>query len=186
MNVDKAINERKSVRKFKISKKPNWRKIIQAIDAANKAPLAGNIQTMKYILVDEPEKIQQLADAAQQPFISQSSYIVVLVTDDTQLKRSYDSRGERYARQQAGAAIENFLLKITDLGLSTCWIGEFVDHMVKRILDIPDNLFVEAFFPIGYEFGKTTQKIKPRLDSILYFNRWKEKYMGGKTKPEGL
>ncbi|MBU0958060.1 MAG: nitroreductase family protein [Nanoarchaeota archaeon] len=186
MNLDKTIDTRKSIRKFKTTKKPNWKKIVEAIDAAIKAPLAGNIPNLKFILVDDPEKIQLLAEAAQQDFISQCHYVVVAVSDDSQLVRAYDERGTRYARQQSGAAIENFLLKITEQGLATCWIGDFVDHQVKDILTIPDDLFIEAFFPIGYEFGNSKQRLKPRLDTRMYFNTWKEKYMVPTKKVEAI
>ena len=56
MELDKAIKSRTSVRKFN-SKKPNWRNIIECIDAARYAPMAGGNYTLKFILVDEPEKI---------------------------------------------------------------------------------------------------------------------------------
>lgn len=176
MNLDEAIKKRHSVRKF-LTKKVNWRKIIEAIDAARLAPLAGNIPTLKFILVDDPEKIASLAEAAQQDFIAQTDYVVVVCSNTEQLKRMYGERGEKYARQQAGAAIENFLLKITELGLATCWIGAFYDEEVKKILKIPENIDVEAFFPIGYEFGKEKQKPKPELSASLFFNEWGNKYM---------
>ncbi|MCK4721500.1 nitroreductase family protein, partial [bacterium] len=53
------------------------------------------------------------------------SYIIVVCSDITQLKRSYGSRAEMYGRQQAGAVIENILLKVTDLKLASCWVGAF-------------------------------------------------------------
>lgn len=183
MDLDKAIKERHSARRFK-SKKPDWRKIIEAIEAANKAPLAGNIPTLRFILVSDKEKIAELAEAATQDFVALAHYVVVVCSDKTQCIRSYDERGEIYSRQQAGAAIENFLLKITDLGLSTCWTGAFSDSAVKRILQIPDSVDVEALFPIGYEMEKTKQRTKPSLDNVLFFDVWKNKYMKEIRKPE--
>jgi nitroreductase len=182
MNLDKAIKERHCVRKFK-SKKPDWRKILKAIDSATKAPLAGNISTVKFILVTEKDKINELAKAATQDFIAATHYVVVACSDPTQCERSYGKRAERYCRQQAGATIENFLLKITDMKLAACWVGAFSDVTVKRILKIPDNCEVEAILPIGYEMGKITQRKKPDLDDVLFFNKWKNKFMTKKRKP---
>lgn len=187
MDLDKAINLRHSTRRFKTTKKANWRDVIKAIDAANKAPLAGNILSTRFILVTESEKIAGLADAAQQDFIAEASYIVVICTDRTQIKRNYEERGDKYACQQAGAAIENFLLKITDLGLASCWIGAFADDIVKKILQIPDNVEVEAILPIGYEkLPKTNQKTKPGIDNVLYFDKYKNKYMVPLRKVEAI
>lgn len=186
MDLDKTIKERHSVRRY-TSKTPDWRKIMEALDMARLAPLAGNIPTIKFLLVTEDDKISQLADACQQDFVGTAKYILVVCTDYSQSVRSYDERAYRYATQQAGAAIENFLLKLVDLGLSTCWVGAFSDEQVKRILQIPEAVLVEALFPIGYEMPpKTKQRSKPSLDNILYFNTWKNKYMKAIKKPEAV
>jgi len=186
MDLDKAIKERHSVRRY-TSKAPDWRDIIKALDSARLAPLAGNIPTIKFILVTEQDKIQKLADACQQDFVGTAKYIIAVCTDSQQSVRSYDERAKMYARQQAGAAIENFLLKLTDLGLSTCWVGAFSDEQVKRILQVPEEDEVEALLPVGYEMPpKSKQRTKPALDSILYFNTWKNKYMKTIKRPEAL
>lgn len=183
MELNRAIQSRKSVRKFK-DKKPDWRDIIECIDAARYAPMAGNNFTLKFILVDDLQKIQKIADAAQQPFVSQAKYVIVICSDSTRPKNIYEKRGEVFVRQQAGAAIQNFLLKTQETGLSTCWVGYFVEEQIKRELKIPEGVQVEAIFPIGYEFDKQkTRRAKIDIDRILYFNEYKNKKM---KKPKKL
>lgn len=177
MDLNKIIKSRKSVKKFS-SKKPNWRDIIEAIDSARYAPMAGNNYTVKFILIDNPEKIQKLADCAQQDFIAKAHYVVVVCSNPSRPINAYDKEGEIYVRQQAGAAIQNFLLKLQESGLSTCWIGYFVENEVKNLLNIPDNVNVEAFFPIGYEHVRSRTKRAPiDLDRILYFDKYGQKKM---------
>jgi nitroreductase len=183
MDLDKAIKERHSVRKFK-TKKPDYAKIFEAIEAANRAPLAGNIPTIKFLLVSDKEKIQQLAEAVAQDFVATVHYIVVICSDSTNCTRTYEEKGEMYSTQQAGATIENFLLKITDLKLGTCWVGAFSEKIVKRILQIPNHIKVEGIFPIGYEMGATKQRNKPPIESIIYFDFWNNQYMKPMAKPE--
>lgn len=186
MDLDKALKERHSARSF-FDKKPDWRDIIKAIDAANLAPLAGNIPALRFILVDDTDKINQLAEASQQDFVAEAYYVVAIVSDPNLVEKSYGERAEKYLPQQAGAAIENFLLKITELGLSSCWVGAFVDEQVKRILQIPDSAEVEAILPVGYEkVPKSKQRKKSNLDPILFFNIWKNKYMKPLKKPESV
>lgn len=177
MELDKAIHSRRSVRKFK-TKKPDWRDIIECIDAARYSPMAGGMYSLKFILIDDESTIQKLAEAAQQHFISRAQYVVVVCSNPSRTINSFEERGKVYCRQQAGAAIENFLLKIKEKGLATCWVGAFVERLVKKALDIPEKIDVEAMFPIGYEFEKPkTRKIKIDLDNILYFNRYGNKKM---------
>lgn len=185
MDVEKAIKERHCVRNFKKTKKPNYRDVISAIESASRAPLAGNIYSVKYVLVQDKEKIKALAIAAQQDFLEEVDFIIVVCSDKKDLEKNYYERGKMYARQAAGAAIENLFLALTDLGLSTCWVGAFSDETVKRILRIPDNIDVEALLPVGYEFGKGKQETKPNLDFVLFFDEWKNKFMKPRRTPEG-
>ena len=184
MELDKAIKERRTIRKFS-EKKPDWRDIVECIDSCRYAPMAGNDFTLKFIIVDEDEKIQELSEAAQQPFLAHAKYVVVVCSVISKTKNSYGERGEIYLRQQAGAAVENFLLKIHEKGLVSCWVGHFVEKIVKRILKIPENANVEVMLPVGYASklkGETPRKRdKIDLDRILYFNEWKNK----KMKPLG-
>ena len=176
MQLDDAINSRRSIRDY-TSKTPDWRTIIECIDAMRFAPMAGNDFSLKFILVSDLDKIKKLAEASQQDFVADAKFVVVVCTQKKTTVNAYGKRGELYARQQAGSAIQNFLLKITEAGLATCWIGHFVENIVKRTLGIPPDIDVEAFFPIGYEKGKPHRKRKPSIDNILYFDVYKNKKM---------
>ncbi len=184
MNLDRAIKERHSVRKFN-DKKPNWRQIIECIDSARYAPMAGNNYTPKFIIVSDEEKIKKISEASQQPFIAQVKYVVVVCSNTSRSANAYGKRGKIFCRQQAGAAIENFLLKIEEVGLSTCWIGYFIDEQIKRELNIPNDIDIEAIFPIGYEYKKEKKRLKIDLDRILYFNSYKNKKMKKPKTVEG-
>jgi len=186
MDFDKAIEKRHSVRNFREDKKPSYRDVIKAIDAAAQAPLAGNLPSLKFILVSDQNKIDELSQAAAQSFIAKAKYVVVVCSDKKFLEKYYLDRADRYSKHQAGAAIENFLLKITELGLSSCWIGAFSDETVKRILKIPDEIEVEAMFPIGYEQETPSDEKKSKLnvDSLIFFDEYKMKFMKPKYKPE--
>jgi len=187
MDLDKAIKSRKSVRHF-ADKKPNWRDIIECIDAAIFAPMAGNLFPLKFILVSDKEKIQKIANAAQQPFVGEAQYIVVVCSDSKIILNAYEQRAEKFCRQEAGAAIENFLLKLEEKGLKTCWVGYFVDYLIKEALRIPEEIDVEAIFPIGYESKKPgtarATRRKKELDDVLYFDEYKNKRMKKKESME--
>ena len=186
MDLNKAIKNRHSVKKFK-EKKPDWRDIIECIDAARYAPMAGSNYSLKFILVSDKSTIEKLADASSQPFVGKAHYVVVVCSNPSRTTNAYGERGKIYARQQAGAAIQNFLLRVEETGLATSWVGHFVDSQVKRILDIPDmnDFTVEALFPIGKETKAVTEsgeRLKPDLENILYFDTWGNKYMEPKTR----
>jgi len=182
MQLKDAIEKRKSVKRFD-RKKPDWRKIIRAIDSVRFAPSAGNQFVMRFILVSDEKKIAKLTEASQQEFVGEAQYVVVAVSDDSTLIRDYGENGIRYTAQQAGAAIENFLLALTEQKLVTTWVGHFYEEQIKRTLSIPDNLHVEAIFPIGIETKIETKKQrKMKLDQILYYDKWNNNKMVPRIK----
>ena len=177
MDLDKAIQSRRSVRKFS-KKKPNWRTIIECIDSARFAPMAGNNYTLKFIIVEDEEKIRKIAESCAQDFVGQAKYLVVVCSNPSRPINAYAEKGNVFCRQQAGAAIQNFLLKITESGLSTCWVGYFAEEQIKGILKVPKEVDIEAILPIGYELEKPkTRRAKIDLNRILYFDEYKNSKM---------
>lgn len=177
MRVEDAIKLRHSIRKYSSMNVP-FDKVSEIVDAARFAPTAGNIPTVRLIVVSDREKIKELAQAAVQDFIAAAPYVIVVCSDNTQMSRLYGERGTAmYSRQQAGAAIQNMLLKVTELGLASCWIGAFDDNSVKRILTIPENFEVEAILPIAKKhiFFREARRKKVNLKDILSFNRYGNK-----------
>jgi len=93
--LDKIIQSRRSIRKFK-SSKPDWRDIIECIDTMRYAPMAGNNFSLKFILIDDTKKINEIAEASQQDFVGEAKYILVVCTTPTRTKLSFEERGENY------------------------------------------------------------------------------------------
>ncbi len=182
MDLDKAIQGRKSVTKFS-AKKPDWRDIVESIDAARYAPMAGNNYSLRFILVDDKEIIAKLAEACQQVFVATAQYVVVAFSDPGKTLNLFEERGQKYVQEQAGAGIENFLIKIHERGLSSCWVGHFVDYLVKDILKVPGNFQVEAILPVGYEQKpEISRKRKIDLNRILFFNQYNDGTRGKRMK----
>ncbi len=177
MKLRDAIKGRCDVKRFD-SGKPDWRKVIRAIDAARFSTSAGNHFSVRFILVDDEKVIKKLAGASQQSFIGKAKTCVVVVSDPSSLIRSYEERGEKYCRLQAGAAVQNFLLALEEEKLVTSWVWYFEDSQVKDILEIPEGMEVEGIFPVG-KMMKTAKKEKRdvKLDNVLFFGKYGEKKM---------
>jgi len=184
MDADKAIKTRKSVRSFS-DIKPDWRAIIECVDAARYAPVAGKNFTLKFIILREKEKIYEIAKACEQDFVADAHYIIAVYSDNTRLKTLFgEQKGEIYSRQGAGAAIQNILLSVQDHKLAACWVGHYDEARIKTILRIPEKMELEAIIPVGYEFKKTKPREKINIDSILYFDRHKNSKMRTPYSPE--
>jgi nitroreductase len=172
MKFDDLVKERKSIRSFK-NKTVAFGDILEAIDCALQGPFAGNTNNIKFVIVEEPKTIKQLAKHANQTWVNESSCVIVVCSDETNLTNQYGERGKDYSRQQAGAAIDTILLKLTDLGIGSCWVGALSYDLVKQILKIPDHIHIEAMIPVGYEKGKAKKPRKQEIETVLRWENWK-------------
>ena len=173
MDLNKAIKKRTSIRKY-LSEKPPIEQVIECIEAANHAPSPGNLQILKYIIIEDREKIIRIAEACDQEFIQEASIVIIVCSDKKNVERMYEDY-HNYIKYHTGAAIENFLLRATDLELASCWVGTFSKVILKDILRIPVNIEIEAILPIGYG-PKKKQEPKPHLDTRIFFERWNNRY----------
>lgn len=175
MDFDKVIEKRHSTRSFKNKGAP-WKEVMYAIDAAIKAPFSGSYSYIKYLMVENEKNIAKIADLAQQTWIQESKILIVVCQDERQMEKLYGERAKSYARQQAGAAIENLLLKLTDQGVDSCWVGAFPDENVKQILGIPGHINVEAIIVVGYEAKKPVPgRKKKELADATYWEVWERR-----------
>ena len=176
MEFDRVIKKRKSARSFK-KKIASWKDALEAIDAALQGPYAGNFQTLKYLIIENPKTIKELASHSQQTWIAESGILIVVCSNDVNLEKLYGERGRVYSRQQAGAAINTILLKLSDLGVDSCWIGSYSDDLIKEKLRIPQHMQIEGIIPLGYESAnkKTKKPKKKDLESALYWEIWDKK-----------
>ncbi|MDP3881727.1 MAG: nitroreductase family protein [Nanoarchaeota archaeon] len=171
MEFDSVIKKRKSVRSFK-NKKASWKDVLEAIDSANQGPFANSNNNLKFIIIEEPDTINKLADECDQLWMNKAGMLVVVTSEDKHLEKMFGERGRIYSRQQAGAAISTFLLKIIDMGLASCWVGSYDDHEIRRLLKIPEDRLIEAILPIGYEKDKIEKKKKKSLESTIFWEKW--------------
>lgn len=171
MDFDKVIEERRSVRKFK-PKRVKFGDIPEAIDCAIKGPFAGNINNLKFLIIENEKTIKTIAKHTNQTWINEAPALILVCADETHLINQYGERGKDYSRQQAGAAINTLILKLTEIGINSCWVGSFSYEIIKEILKIPDHIHIEAIIPVGYEKGKAKKPRKQELETVLRWENW--------------
>jgi nitroreductase len=130
--------------------------VTKLIEAAVRAPSAGNCQPWHFCVVREQETKRALAQAAlNQWFLSEAPIVVVACTDPERSAARYGDRGRYlYSVQDTAAATQNLLLAAVASGLSACWVGAFDEEAASRALDLPAHLRPVAIVPIGHPVGR--------------------------------
>lgn len=179
MKTQESIESRTSIREFS-NKSVKFGLVLEAIDAANHAPFAGNINNLKFLIIETQENKNLIAEYSQQYWLNEAQWIVLVCSEIKKLSELYQDSAQKYAKQQAGAAIENMLLRITDLGLASCWVGAFAEGGIKAHFKIPENWEIEAILPIAYPKNKINKHArKIDLEKKIFWEKWDKK-----EKPE--
>ncbi len=176
MNTLEAINNRRSVRKY-LDKPVEFEKITTILDAARKAPSAGNVQDWRFIIVTDRELIKQVAAYAIDQYWIQTAPVLIIVSAvPEKYEMYYGLRGKRlYTIQDCAAAMQNLMLAATDAGLGTCWIGAFEEDKIKSMFDIPVEVRPQAIISMGYSDETPKERVLVPIENIVFFNRYNMK-----------
>ena len=141
--VYNAILARRSVRNFKDEKVPR-EKILPLLQAAMAAPSACNLQPWEFIVVDEPETLQKLKEAAALGRYNAPLAIVICGRND-----HIPWKGDGW-QFDIGAAAQNLMLECVEQGLASVCIGGFDHAAITELLEIPDGIHPLVIIEIGY------------------------------------
>lgn len=72
-----------------------------------------------------------------------------------------------YLKFNAAIAIDHLILRATDLGLGTCWIGMFDQKKVKEVFDVDPKYIVAALIPLGYPDQSPAPRPRLSMNEIV-------------------
>ena len=172
------INRRQSQRSY-TDKPVEKEKLLRCIEAARLAPSANNSQPWKFIIIDDPElknKVAELTSSGVIPmnqFTKQAPVHVAVVREKTNLTTSVGRvlKDKNYPLIDIGITTAHFCLQATAEGLSTCIIGWFDEKKEKELLRIPKSLRLELIILVGYPpTDEIRKKKRKETVQILSYN----------------
>jgi len=162
MEVKEAIAARRSIRKY-LSKPIPDEIMAELLEAMRLAPSANNRQPWSVIVVtDEDMKRKLVPVSGGQRFVGECSAYLVGVTD----------RSAPYSMMDLTMALDHLTLRAVELGLGTCWIGDFKPEEVKKMLGIPQDKDVPICMTVGYPVQTPTARRRKTLSELFKNNAW--------------
>ncbi len=145
------LRSRRSIRKFKTQPvEPD--KIDLLIEALKRSPSSRNLNPWEFIMVDDPELLQDLSECKPHgaAFLAGAPLGIVIAADPDKCDVWIED-----------CSIASILVQMTaqDLGLGSCWIqirlrshlnGDASEAHIRRILGFPEDLHVLSIIAIGY------------------------------------
>ena len=170
------VMARRSIRRYRSDPVP--RELIEScVDAARHAPTASNMQGWRFYVTERELKNRVarecLGGIVPNRFAESAPVIVVVAMKLGVVTNRIGSRvkGIDYHVLDAGIAGEHLVLRATELGLGSCWIGWFDKKAVKKLVGIPATWDVPALLTLGYPDETPPEKPRLPLEEICRFKR---------------
>jgi len=174
------IKTRQSNRSY-LNKPVEKEKIDRILEAALLAPSACNAQPWHFIVVDDQELKDKIADKTSNVllplnhFTKQAPVYIVIVMEKANLTSGLGStiKDKHFPLIDIGITAEHICLQATAEGLGTCMIGWFDEEGVKRLLNVPKNKRVILIITLGYPASDHIRpKKRKKVEEITSYNMY--------------
>lgn len=152
--------------------------VLKCLEAARMAPSACNSQPWKFIVVDDKEKLMEMADAAEglgmNKFTRGVPVMVAVVLEKMNATARLGSllKHKDYSMLDLGMAVEHFCLQAADLGLGTCIMGWFDEKRIARLLGVPRRKRIPLIISLGYPENPTRRKVRKPVEDMSSWNSY--------------
>ncbi len=170
------LQHRRSVRSYK-SQPIEPEKIAKLSEALLRAPTSRNFQPCEFVLVDDPEKLQQLATAKAHgtSFFSSAPLAVVIAADP--------AVSDVWIEDCSIAAII-VQLAAESLGLKSCWAQlrlrqhddrTSASEFVRQLVGLPEGMEVPIVIAVGYpDVDVPGHPREELLDEKIHYNQYNQ------------
>ncbi len=163
MSLIDIVLSRRSVRRYEKQDIPKD-VLDKILEAGRQAPSAGNMQPWHFIVLTDYDIKEKLSHGRWNTFVKDSPVTIVGCA-------STGVFGRRWPIIDISIALQNMVIAAWALGIGSCWIGDFKEEEVKRLLNIPEDWKIIALVTFGYPAEKPGSRPKKPIDEIVSYNK---------------
>ena len=165
MRFFEVVEERQSIRKFQ-GRDIAPEKLQAILEAANRAPSAGNFQSYEIYVVTGDRRKALAAATFEQHFVAQAPISLVFCINPA---RCEYQPAETYALEDASIACTFAMLAVTAMGLASCWVGAFTAEPVAQVIGSPAGITPIAILSIGYADEEPERTTRRELNELVHW-----------------
>lgn len=176
MELQEVLETRRSIRRYKRTsvKKQD---IETLIEAAILAPSWKNSQVTRYYVVQSEDILKEIKLTLPEYNQNNVKDAPVLIISTIVLNRSGYERdgtptnelGNGWGYYDCGLHNMNFVLKATELGLSTLIMGLRDEKKIRELLNVPDNEGIVSVIALGYQDIEPAKPKRKSVEDIVHF-----------------
>jgi nitroreductase len=196
MELLEAIRTTRAMRRLDPDRTVSDADLWSIVEAASKAATGSNAQPVRWIVVTDAGKRQQLGEIYRRCWAPVRDYYQARSDDASpdpglqRVLRSADHLGDHMGDAPAIVipasrsgdpasvfpGVQNLMLAARSLGLGTTLttVHRGAEAEVRVVLGIPEDATTWAMIPVGYPLGKWGEAVRRPVEEITYWDGWKQ------------
>ncbi|MBQ8423146.1 MAG: nitroreductase family protein [Coprobacter sp.] len=174
------VAARQSDRRFDAERPVEPEKLARILEAARLAPSACNSQPWRFIVIDDVDVKNRVADAAANRVLGMNHFtkqapvhiVVVEVAGNVTSTMGGWVKDKNFRHIDIGIAAAHIALAAADEGLGSCIVGWFNEAGVRKVLGIPAGKRVLLDVVIGYSCDPHREKSRKPIDKTVTHNKY--------------
>jgi nitroreductase len=170
--IHDVIANRRSIRAYATQPIPP-EQLEQIVEAARWAPSPSNIQSWRFVVVQETRQLATLASVSP-GFPREATAAIVVCSDRRDVRGCEEALARILVAEEAAMASQNILLTAHAMGLGSCVVASFSSTGVTELLELPEAIRPVLVVAIGVPRENPVAPPRKPLSQILSWGVYQE------------
>lgn len=143
------------------------------LEAGRYAPSPGNVQCLEFIVIENDDRLEGLAETTGNNRITEAPTTVLVIGDIPRMRKRVGSSEAHHAcMAEAAFSVQNMRLVADDNDLASILVSGFDGNIVGQKFEVPEGKTPLMAVSIGYTDNPHTSEHKFRLQQRCYYDSY--------------
>jgi len=168
-----VVKKRRSIRSYKDAEVPR-EMLMRLLEAGQWSPTPSNVQSWRFIVVQEPKHLGILKNLSP-GFPASASAAIAVCSDRGDTQRFGEKLRLTLTAEEAAMAVQNMLLVAHSLSLGSCPVASFSQAGIKELLDLPERIDPILLVALGFPHEQPVAPPRKKLARITSWNKYRKR-----------
>ncbi len=147
------------------------KKIGRILEAGRHAPSPGNVHTVEFVVVEDHEKLEHIANIVGDKTVEKAATSIVVLCDPNRMGQRVDNEMEACFAEVSGS-VQNIRILANSEGLCSNLIMGFDHTAMANLIDAPSSKIPLAVVSLAYSDRPTESSDRFGLNQICYYDSY--------------
>ncbi|MCK4598591.1 nitroreductase family protein [Candidatus Bipolaricaulota bacterium] len=167
-----VVKKRRSVRSYQDRRVPR-EMLERTLEAGQWAPSPSNVQSWRFIVVQEPKQLRTLKTLSP-GFPKEASAAIVVCSNQRDVQNFAGISRSTLVAEEAAMSVQNMLLAAHALGLGSCAVASFSEGGTKVLLELPEHIYPILLVALGFPRKQPVAPPRKELSQITSWETYQE------------